>query len=321
MPERTDQDNIDSIILWMVGGLSREALQKACVERLGLKVAQAKKLMAEARRRLILAAKFNRDEQFGVALKRLNDLYARCMRINPETRRETSLAGALEIQKEINRLVGLYHHPTAGLSTHGEAEEELKAVAEHLLGLGLVGPEYPLREHARVAAQRIRELEARCGVSATSWHWGAPEEGENQAGRRPEVIYTLGYSGWTVEQVVDVVNRLGALLVDVRYRRSSRRPGFGGRQLAERLGGSYCWIRQWGNKNYRSGPVELVDFEAGVRLLAEQVAGRPVILMCACADVERCHRKVVAERLAAHTGARVIHLGGPGDFQGAEGLS
>jgi len=146
---------IERALLWMVSGLAGADLENACIAKLDVDPAQVKAVIAEARRRLTVAADYNRDELLGTALTRLNDLYSRCLRQQNE-------AKALDVQREINRLTGLYGRPAAaaGDGADGEAAEELAAVVEHLLPLKLADPAYPPREQARLAAQRIRELEA-----------------------------------------------------------------------------------------------------------------------------------------------------------------
>ena len=126
-------------------------------------------------------------------------------------------------------------------------------------------------------------------------------------------IYTLGYSGWKLEQIEAEAQRLDAVIVDVRLKASSRIPTFRGSVLQKRFGESYRWIPAFGNRNYRGGPIEIVDFHAGlaeVRKIA--AAGRNVILMCMCRDAEMCHRKIVAEWLAEALQAEVEHLSIPG---------
>ena len=70
---------------------------------------------------------------------------------------------ALMVQKEIDKLKGLFsevEEPNNDLSIENmSAIVELEKIASHLLPLGLAAPDYPLREHARIAAERIREGE------------------------------------------------------------------------------------------------------------------------------------------------------------------
>jgi len=122
-------------------------------------------------------------------------------------------------------------------------------------------------------------------------------------------IYTLGYSGWSADDVASLLDRLDAVLVDVRMSPRSRNPAFSGRRLAERLGDRYRHVRGLGNTNYRGGEIVLHDWDGGLKeLQALTSGGRAVVLMCACADVNVCHRKVVAERLAELWSAEVVHL-------------
>ena len=155
-----DTPHIDRVILWMVSGLRGQDLRDACLGRLGVEADQIDGLIAAARKRLTLAADYNRDEMLGTALTRLNDLYGRCVRANDQA----AFAKALSIQREINRLAGLYATDGGGSDGRSDADgavavarDELEAVAGHLLPLGLAPAEYPLSEHARLAAERIIE--------------------------------------------------------------------------------------------------------------------------------------------------------------------
>jgi hypothetical protein len=152
---------MDRVIIWMVSGLAGADLETACVAKLDVDPAQVKAVIAEARKRLTLAAEYNRDELLGTALTRLNDLYSRCIRAGADGS-GPNLAKALDVQRELNRLTGLYRQPSlSDMDALGrQADEELTAVGEYLLPLALTSEAYPLREHARLAAQRIAELEA-----------------------------------------------------------------------------------------------------------------------------------------------------------------
>ena len=160
----TEQDStIDRVLLWMISGLAGADLENACIAKLDIDPAQVRGVISEARKRLTLAAEYNRDEMLGTALTRLNDLYGRCMRTTTtEGRPDPNVAKALDVQKEISRLAGLYRSVSFGGGESGasEASEELTAIGEYLLPLALAGETYPLREHARLAVQRITELEA-----------------------------------------------------------------------------------------------------------------------------------------------------------------
>ncbi len=127
-------------------------------------------------------------------------------------------------------------------------------------------------------------------------------------------IYTLGYSGWKIEDVEAVVKHLDAILVDVRMVPRSRSAVWNGSTLHNRLGDRYVWLKQFGNRNYRGTveQIEIADFPAGaVRLQAIAAGGRAIILLCGCPDVNQCHRKVLVEWLAQTWKAEVVHLTRP----------
>jgi len=162
------ESHLDSIILWMVSGMTDQALATACIAKLGLSPEDVKAATDEARKRITLAADYRRDVMIGTALTRLNDLYGRCLRsasvvMSPDGKTviqagdASMLAQALHVQKEINRLAGLAVKVPMPDEPTVDDDSELAAVAGHLLPLGLAGAEYPLREHARLAAQRVRE--------------------------------------------------------------------------------------------------------------------------------------------------------------------
>jgi hypothetical protein len=76
-----NESHLDSIVLWMVSGMTDHALATACVGKLGLAPEAVKPAIDEARRRITLTADYRRDEMIGTALTRLNDLYGRCLRL------------------------------------------------------------------------------------------------------------------------------------------------------------------------------------------------------------------------------------------------
>jgi hypothetical protein len=161
-----DQQTLERVLLWMLSGLSGASLEQACIHKLSVPPEQVAGLIAEARKRLTLAAEFNRDELLGTALTRLNDLYGRVMADAAKAGSSgLDVAKALSVQKEINRLAGLYEKQPGQQGGEeggsGDAGAELQAVREYLLPLALADESYPLREHARLAMMKISELTQR----------------------------------------------------------------------------------------------------------------------------------------------------------------
>lgn len=154
-PPPSDSDpRLDAVVLLLVSGKPLAELRDA----LELPAAEANALIDAARRRVTIAAKYHPDEQLGTALTRLNDLYARALKVQDN---RTALAA----QKEIGKLLALEtaaaaagsRDPADGDQTDDDAE--LAAIAAHLLPLKLAPANHPLREHVRVAAERIRDLD------------------------------------------------------------------------------------------------------------------------------------------------------------------
>lgn len=112
-------------------------------------------------------------------------------------------------------------------------------------------------------------------------------------------VFTLGYSGRSVEEIAAAVEERDALLFDIRLVARSRDPRWSGKQLRERFGERYRHVPALGNLNYKSGgPVALSDAEAGLAVVEEAIgAGQAVVLLCACKDAATCHRAAVAALL------------------------
>ncbi|HEY1925909.1 MAG TPA: DUF488 domain-containing protein [Caulobacteraceae bacterium] len=141
-------------------------------------------------------------------------------------------------------------------------------------------------------------------------------------------LATIGYEAATQ---ADVIGRLKAahveLLIDVRAISASRRPGFSKTMLAASLaeaGIDYLHLRalgtpKTGREAAHAGRIEEMrkiyeahleepDAQAQLAQATEASEHRRAALLCYEADAARCHRTIVAERVSAVTGARVINL-------------
>lgn len=110
-------------------------------------------------------------------------------------------------------------------------------------------------------------------------------------------VYTLGYSGKKMHEIEALVKQVGGILFDIRFSPRSRAPVWNGSNFRKVFAARYKHVKALGNKNYKGGPIALVDFDAGLEQI--KASGRPVILMCACKDPRICHRTTIAERLTA----------------------
>ena len=145
-------------------------------------------------------------------------------------------------------------------------------------------------------------------------------------------LFTIGYEQAKSAAVIDELKRAKVgLIVDTRAVAASRRPGFSKRQLAAGLdeaGIGYLHLQKLGTPKEgrdaaRSGNLARL-FDIYERQLAtpearEQLdeltaivnSGRPVCLLCYERDVDRCHRKRIAELICERTGVAVAHLAAP----------
>jgi uncharacterized protein (DUF488 family) len=122
------------------------------------------------------------------------------------------------------------------------------------------------------------------------------------------ILYTAGYTGLRPNELKATAERLGAVVADIRFRPFSRNPAWSKVNVSKALGDRYHHVQALGNRNYKSGPIDLIDVEAGISLVGTLLEKQPVILLCVCPNVETCHRKTAAEKLAEALGCEVKHL-------------
>jgi uncharacterized protein (DUF488 family) len=122
----------------------------------------------------------------------------------------------------------------------------------------------------------------------------------------------MGYAGWAPAGLRDEVLALGATVLDVRIAPTSKSPQWRKEALAELLGAHYRHLPALGNRNaFVGGPVLLADPEQALAPVAALLARGPVVLLCGCADPERCHRGYAARFLAERLGGEVVHIPTP----------
>lgn len=109
-------------------------------------------------------------------------------------------------------------------------------------------------------------------------------------------VYGIGYSGRSPEDLRRIVEELDVYLVDIRFAPYSRNPVFRKAALEKAFGEQYVYLQTFGNQNYKGGPVDIVDYDAG--RIALEGLDKPALLMCMCKDPAACHRTIVLNRLA-----------------------
>ena len=158
---KINQAEFDRLVMSLLSGTSPEKAIEHCQANLGLTAKEALKVVKEARKKITLAADFVRDEQLGVAITRLNNIYARAIR-------EMDNKTALQAQRELNKLMGLYSADAGGTGSDGMTEvyrDRLELIKQYILPLELVDEKYPIEEHVRVAAEIVREQKYKTNLS------------------------------------------------------------------------------------------------------------------------------------------------------------
>jgi len=141
------------------------------------------------------------------------------------------------------------------------------------------------------------------------------------------VVWTVGYQGRTLSNLLDVLDSVSVeVLVDIRSKPFSRKPGFSKGPLTRGLahrGIRYVHLPELGMpldlltrrpslkdnepilRSYREG---MADRTIGMNCLFNWVQTASVCLLCYEADVNQCHRGVVADYLRDERQLEVRHL-------------
>ena len=141
-------------------------------------------------------------------------------------------------------------------------------------------------------------------------------------------LLTIGYEGCTITNVLAELRAAEvSLLINVRAVPQSRKPGFSKRQLAAGLdeqGIAYVHLQGLGTPKpgrdaVRAGHPERMEpifrehmtsdrAQAELAQAKQLVSGARACLLCFERDPMTCHRRFVAEMIAADTGQTMTHL-------------
>lgn len=143
------------------------------------------------------------------------------------------------------------------------------------------------------------------------------------------VLATIGYEGASLDDFIATLHSVGIrVLIDIRALPISRRPGFAKNALSTALAGAgvgYVHLKELGNpKEGRDAArandlatflrvftqhLDTANAQAGLARAANLSASGRACLLCYERDPSVCHRRLVAERIAAIVGVRIQHLG------------
>lgn len=110
-----------------------------------------------------------------------------------------------------------------------------------------------------------------------------------------QTVFTFGYSGRKVEQLIEVAERLKAAVIDCRFSPFSRDKNWNIYNLQRRIGSRYVWFQEFGNVLYKTMKIQLNEPEQGLVRLKPILDQQSVILVCMCPIPAECHRQTVAE--------------------------
>ena len=150
--------NISNLVTLKAAGASDDVLESKC-RASGIPDVEIPDILVEVNRRLLAVADVDRELELGIAIVR-TDMIFRKATVDGDNKT------ALAAQRELNRLLGLYRDGEQAGAKGGdmvgaaEALATLNMVAAHLLPLGLAPADYPIQEHARIAADRVCELKS-----------------------------------------------------------------------------------------------------------------------------------------------------------------
>lgn len=143
------------------------------------------------------------------------------------------------------------------------------------------------------------------------------------------MLATIGYERATLADFIATLQRVNVdVLIDIRERAQSRRPGFSKKSLATALdeaGISYLHLPELGDpKEGRDaaragnmtrfadvfrGVLATPSAQAAMRQIEGLATKRTVCLMCFERDQNDCHRKIVADSLEERLSVKARHLG------------
>lgn len=142
------------------------------------------------------------------------------------------------------------------------------------------------------------------------------------------ILFTIGYEATAPSDFMATLAAAGiSTLLDIRDAPVSRRSGFSKRELAavlEAAGIAYVHLRGLGNPRAGREAAKAGQREAYVRIFTEHLKSEEATrdmalaagyalaggacLMCYERDHQRCHRDIVADRLAEQAGLTLHHL-------------
>lgn len=114
---------------------------------------------------------------------------------------------------------------------------------------------------------------------------------------QPEVkFYTTGFAGKEINNLKPMLERLDAILIDVRFSPGeSERLRWRQIYLKALLREKYRHVAHLGIRSTRAGGSDIHHLDLGIKILLSFRSN--AVLMCECAKESDCHRRLIAKEL------------------------
>ena len=108
-------------------------------------------------------------------------------------------------------------------------------------------------------------------------------------------IFTTGYAGKNIGDLKPLIERLDAMLFDIRFTPYSEIMCWRKVYLKALLGEKYRHIPNLGNRTFKEDKITIQNLSLGIEtVLALEMN---VVLMCVCENLKNCHRRVIVGEL------------------------
>ena len=111
-------------------------------------------------------------------------------------------------------------------------------------------------------------------------------------------IFTTGYGGGkNINDLKPLIERLGAILADIRFTPYSQVMVWRQIYLKTLLGSRYLHIPNLGNRSFKEpDKITIQNLKLGIETLLSLNSN--LILFCGCEKFENCHRRLISEELS-----------------------
>ncbi|HQU85238.1 MAG TPA: hypothetical protein PKY59_19010 [Pyrinomonadaceae bacterium] len=108
-------------------------------------------------------------------------------------------------------------------------------------------------------------------------------------------IYTTGYTAKNVADLPVLLAKFTAVLADIRFAPHSQHLQWRRDYLKVLLKQNYRHVAAFGNRTYKENKITIHNFDLGLKVIESW--NENVVLMCACENLENCHRFAVMNEL------------------------